>query len=287
MSAPDAKWRTHRRLLQFALRVLRHFGRNRGFLLASAVGYNALLSIIPLFAVVLVVLSHVVDEALLVDVVRTQLRSLLPVQADALTGAVSRFLAERDVVGALGFAVMFVFSLVAFRMLEAAMAAIFEHPLQPANRRFVVSVLIPLAYLGVFAVALLLLTLATTAMASSRFAEFFGRWHALENVGFFGLVILLASFYRVMPHVRVGWRASLVGGAVAAILWELLRRLIVWYLSHISVVNVLYGSFATAVVLLLSMEIFSIIILLGAQVIAELVKSRAYGLEWWEAPPEH
>jgi len=49
-------------VLDFARRVLRDFHRNQGFLLASAVAYNTLLSIVPLFAVLLVLAAHVTDE---------------------------------------------------------------------------------------------------------------------------------------------------------------------------------------------------------------------------------
>jgi len=44
----------------------------------------------------------------------------------------------------------------------------------------------------------------------------------------------------------------------------------VWYYSVLSMVNIIYGSFATAVVALLGIEAVAIILLLGAQVIAEL-----------------
>ena len=49
------------RLAGFAWRVLGEFRRNRGFLLAGALGYNTLLSIVPLFALVAVALSSVLD----------------------------------------------------------------------------------------------------------------------------------------------------------------------------------------------------------------------------------
>ena len=44
---------------------------------------------------------------------------------------------------------------------------------------------------------------------------------------------------------------------------------LVWYFSTLSFVNVIYGSFATAIVILISLEFAAIILLLGAQVIAE------------------
>jgi uncharacterized BrkB/YihY/UPF0761 family membrane protein len=49
-------------------------------------------------------------------------------------------------------------------------------------------------------------------------------------------------------------------------------------------VNLLYGSLATVVVLLLFLEGAFIILLLGAQVIAELEASAAAGLPWHEQP---
>jgi uncharacterized BrkB/YihY/UPF0761 family membrane protein len=58
----------------------------------------------------------------------------------------------------------------------------------------------------------------------------------------------------------------------------------VYYFASLSMVNVIYGSLATVVVMLLFMEIAFIILLLGAQVIAELQASASAGVPWWERP---
>jgi len=52
------------------------------------------------------------------------------------------------------------------------------------------------------------------------------------------------------------------------LLWELTRHFLIWYFSTLSFVNVIYGTLATAVVILLSLEAAALILLLGAQVIA-------------------
>ena len=62
---------------------------------------------------------------------------------------------------------------------------------------------------------------------------------------------------------------AVVGGVVAAILWEVMRRLLVWYVVSLSSVNIIYGTFATVLVVVLSLEVATIILLLGAQVIRE------------------
>jgi uncharacterized BrkB/YihY/UPF0761 family membrane protein len=59
----------------------------------------------------------------------------------------------------------------------------------------------------------------------------------------------------------------------------------VYFFANLSMVNVLYGSLATVVVVLLSLEVVFIILLLGAQVIAELEASSAAGMRWYERPP--
>jgi membrane protein len=73
-----------------------------------------------------------------------------------------------------------------------------------------------------------------------------------------------------MPVVRVRFRHALIGGMTAAVLWEITRRVLVWYYAVLSLVNLIYGSIATVVVALFSVEAVALILLLGAQVIAEL-----------------
>ena len=96
---------------------------------------------------------------------------------------------------------------------------------------------------------------------------------ALYFSGLFGMVIMLTSLYLVMPVGRISIRYALAGGVTATILWEIIRHILVWYYSTLSLVNVIYGSLATAVVALLSIEIAVIVLLLGAQVIAEFESS--------------
>ena len=46
--------------------------------------------------------------------------------------------------------------------------------------------------------------------------------------------------------------------------------MVVWFYATLSFVNIIYGSLASAVVFLLTVEFAALILLLGAQVIAEL-----------------
>ena len=91
----------------------------------------------------------------------------------------------------------------------------------------------------------------------------------LYLLGLVGEVLLLTAVYLVMPVGRLALRHALMGGIAAALLWEVTRHVLVWYYASMSQIQMVYGSFTTAVAVLLSVEFGAIVLLYGAQVIAE------------------
>ena len=62
----------------FALRVLLGFRANQGLLLAGAVAYYALLSIIPLLILLAIALSHFIEQAALLEALGRYIGWLAP-----------------------------------------------------------------------------------------------------------------------------------------------------------------------------------------------------------------
>jgi membrane protein len=283
-------------IVAFGWRVVRAFFRNKGLLLASAVGYNALLSLIPLLVTTLVVLTHFYDDALVSHALVARVRPLAPGIAPAVREAISSFLASRHLVGWGGLVVLFLVSSVAFRMLEEAMAVIFRRPRRLRPRRLTTSLLIQFGYVPFVGLGVALLTGLTWALNALGDGVLFGvRWFAplagalptiVAAAGFVGLWLLLASFYWIMPVVKVRFRLALIGGFVAAVLWLMLNSALAWFFEHLSLVNVLYGSLGGIIIVLLSMEAFAVILLLGAQIVAEVDRSWRAGLKWYERTPD-
>jgi YihY family inner membrane protein len=268
-----------RQYLQFAHRVLRNFLRNHGVLLAGGVGYNVLLSAVPMLAVLAVLLTRVVNEEQLLEVMAVQATHFAPAHADLLLDAVRAFMESRDIIGIVGLPVMLFFSSFAFRMLEDSIAIIFHRPDNP-HRSFWVSAVLPYAFILILGAGLLALTLLFSLINALYEAPGL----ILYLISFVGVFVLFSAIYKVLPIVRISPRRALVGGLVAAILWEATRFLLMYYFLNISFVNVIYGSLATIIVILVSLEIASIILLLGAQVIAELERSELLGLSWYVSP---
>ena len=69
---------------QFLKRVLISFKQNQGLLLAGAIAYYTLLSLIPLVTLSIVALSHIIDEQELLDIVQSNLSLLFGTQAHSV-----------------------------------------------------------------------------------------------------------------------------------------------------------------------------------------------------------
>ncbi len=263
----------------FMWQTIKGFKANQGLLLAGAVAYYALLSIVPLLILTVIALSQLIDQRELLATLGRYLEWLVPSQSKAIVTELAHFLDKREGVGWLLLGTMIFFSSLAFTVLENAMSVIFLHRVVERKRRFIFSVLIPYAYILSLGAGLLLVTLVAGSLQAvgKENVELFGREWSLNGVsgvllyllGVAGEIFVLTSVYLVMPAGRLAWRHALIGGVTAALLWEITRHILVWYFATLSQVSILYGSLTTAIVVLLSLEIAATLLLLGAQVISE------------------
>jgi membrane protein len=286
----------------FTWAVLKGFRANQGVLLAGAVAYYTLLSLVPLLILVMIALSHVIEPERLLASLGEYLEFVVPGQSAALVGELRAFLAHREVMGGFLLVTMIFFSSLAFTVLENAMSVIFVHRVAVRRRRFIVSALLPYLFILMLAVGWLVVTVVAGKLGglSQRDVEVFGRAHALSGVaavllylvGVAGEILVMASIYLVMPVGRISWRHALIGGAAAGLLWELTRRVLVWYYATMSQIQVVYGSLTTAIAVLLSVELAALVLLFGAQVIAEFERfgrapSSSEPLRTAGVPPAH
>ncbi|MFW2438886.1 MAG: YihY/virulence factor BrkB family protein [Arenicellales bacterium] len=274
--------------LLFIKQVLNGFRANQGFLLSGAIAYYTLLSIIPMMALILAVLSQFTAPEELLAVLRDYLVLVTPGQTDAVVNQVDVFLQKSKVIGIVGFVLLLFFSSFAFTALENAMSVIFFHRVSIKRRHFLVSAVIPYIYILLLAIGLLVVSMVSGYLRSYEWPQGLMETMFVYLLGFCGEVLLLTSLYLVMPVGRLSLRHALIGGITAALLWEITRHILVWYFSTLSLVNLIYGAFSAAIVILISLEAAAIILLLGAQVIAEYERigngqNKVHGLQAGES----
>jgi membrane protein len=265
--------------LGFTRQTFKTFKANQGLLLAGAVAYYTLLSIVPLLILLVIVLSHVIDTEQLLTTLARYLELVVPGQSKPIMEDMRAFVANRAIIGWTLAVTLVFFSSLAFTVLENAMSVIFYHRVAIRRRHFVMSALLPYLYIFLLGIGLLVVTIVAGAlqnMAADSILLGGHEWSLgrlssvlLYVMGVIGEVLLLATIYLVMPVGRLSWRHALVGGAAATVLWEISRHGLLWYFATLSQVRTVYGSLTTAIVVLLSLEIAAIVLLFGAQVIAE------------------
>ena len=265
--------------ISFLRACLGSFQRNQCMLMAGAIAYYALLSLLPLLILAVMLLSGWVDRAALMDTLTRYLPWVVPQQSADVLADVDAFLNQGLLVRATLLLTLLFFSSLAFSALEKSMAVIFAHRNARHSRHFLVSAILPYGFVVCLALALLVLTAVSVALESM--ASLGIRHPILADqvasaspimlyLGGAGVELLLfTALYAVMPAGRIPWRHALLGGLLSTALWELIRHGLVWYFSSLSKVTVVYGSLSTAVIALFSMELAAIMVLLVAQVIAE------------------
>lgn len=278
----------------FALAVIKQFRANQGVLLAGAVAYYTLLSLVPLLILILMALSHIVPEDRLLLTLGEYLEFVVPGQSAALVAEVRTFLAQKEVVGSILLVTLLFFSALAFTILENAMSVIFYHRVKIKRRHFLVSAVMPYIFILFLGVGLLIVTVLSGVLQfiGTKSVTFLGQPHSLDQISIFllyvlgvtGELLLLTAIYFVMPVGRLSLRHALIGGATATVLWEMMRHILAWYYTTMSQIQLVYGTLTTSVAVMLSVEIGALVLLVGAQVIAEYERISREPIEMSDQP---
>ena len=78
------------------------------------------------------------------------------------------------------------------------------------------------------------------------------------------IAVMLLIYHHAVPRTQP-WHTVLPGATLATAVWFPATMGFGWYVAHFAEYSLLYGSLATAIVLLVWMYIFSVIVLIGAE----------------------
>jgi YihY family inner membrane protein len=142
--------------------------------------------------------------------------------------------------------------------------------------------------LGVTVLVMLLLTVSAVAVvASGGLADRIGRLLGIGkdavtawDIAKWPVLLLLVSFmfallYWASPNAKQGFRWVTPGGILAVVVWVVASVAFALYVANFSSYNKTYGSLAGVIIFLVWLWISNIAILLGAELNAELERSRA------------
>ncbi len=265
-----------RRILVFVLRVahmlLRELLGGQLNLRAMSLVYTTLLSIVPLLAVSFSVLKGFGVHNQIEPLLYNFLEPLGP-QGAEITEKIIYFVenVKVGVLGSVGFAMLIYTVIALVQKIEAAFNFVWQiDHLRPLSQRIS-------SYLSVILLGPALIFIAISFSATVLGSDWTQRLITIEPLGtlvfyssklipFVLVSLAFTLIYIFIPNTRVQFRAALVGGVIAGVIWKFTGWGFAAFIASSSKYAAIYSSFAIMILLLIWMYLSWLILLAGSQI---------------------
>jgi membrane protein len=236
-------------------------------LTASSLTFTTLISLVPLFTVMLAIFTAFpMFGSFQAGLEKYFLQSLVPPGiAKPVLGALTTFAAKASRVGSVGLVALFFTAMALVLTIDRTLNAIWRvRKPRPIGQRVLI-------YWAALTLGPLVLGASMTftsyaVSASSGLVRQLpgGVSLVLGVVEFALLAVASAALFHYVPHAPVRWRHAATGGLFVAAGVEVAKRTLGWYLSVGPSYSTIYGAFATVPIFLLWIYVSWLIVLLGA-----------------------
>jgi membrane protein len=248
--------------------------------LAAAISFYALLSLIPVLFLVIALAGYVIGSSQdTYQAVMQWVREFIPHLSDDFTRNLEWVVQNRGRLSWLGLGSLTIAASLVFQATEFALDRVFA-----VDRRrgfwhsrllsLCIVVGMGLVLLFSFYVGILIHALRADpnlAPLSHDLLLPLARGLGVQYLTSVALVVgAFTLSLRVFPHAFVGWREALTGGCIGAALWEIGRRIFLWYLANLAQFYVVYGSLGALVAVMVWIYMSATIFLFAAEIVAAL-----------------
>jgi len=263
--------------LDVVRRVKREVGADNVGLVAAGVAFYLLLAIFPGIAALVAVFALVADPATIAQ--QVEAFPSMPPEAEAIvTGQLAQVSAQPDAKLGVGFAIALLLALwsasKASTALMSAMNIVYD---EEEQRGFLKFQLVALAFtlgavlVGVLAIGAVAGVPAVLALVPlgplARWVAAAVPWLVVAGV----VLVLLGALYRYGPsRSRARWRWVSPGSGLTTVLWLIASAGFSIYVANFGNYNETYGSLGAVVVLLMWLWLSAYLVLLGAELNAEM-----------------
>lgn len=267
---------TENRWIRMLIDTFNSWMEDNALRLSAALAYYSVFSIAPLLVIAISIAGLVLGGEMASKGVTDQLKSYVGEQAALAVQSMVQSASkptESKIAAAIGVITLLIAASAIFGQLKDALNTIWEVKPKPGagvwgflRERF-------LSFGMILVIGFLLLVSLLLTVAFAGLSHYFEQMLKLPAfvggaVGFvisFGMVTLLfAAIFKMLPDATIEWRNVWIGAAVTALLFEIGKFLLGWYLGRESTASS-YGAAASVVLLLLWVYYASLILLFGAE----------------------
>ena len=260
-----------RQLGRFLAHVFKRFNEDRCLQIASSLTFTTLLALVPLVTLTLALMAAFpIFSGLGEHIHAFLLANMLPETAGkVVTGYIEQFSGQAGRLTALGSAVLAVTAFLMMFTIERAFNTIWRvsRPRPLAQRILIYWATLTLGPVLIGASLSITSYLVGVSLGFARQSPFAGA----AILGLVPFVLTCAAFtllYYFVPNRAVKPRHALIGGLVAALVFEIMKRSFALYIAKIPTYTLVYGAFAVIPVFLLWVYFSWVVIVIGALIAA-------------------
>jgi membrane protein len=257
--------------LRFIWDVAREWKRDDATDRAGAVAYHAFLSILPLLLGIVALLGFFLPDADVRKAVSDALLRVLPGSAEFVENNLDAVIELREISGVIGLLGLLwsgsnMFAAIR-RALNRAWGISQERGFVAGKARDLVMVLGAglLFLLSLAAVNLVAIIGETDRLIINAALAFGSRF-----IGFLLALLVFLIVYKFVPNTKTIWRWTWQGALLAAVAFQVGTYAFIFYLTHFANFQSIYGPLGSVIALMLWIYLSSIMLILGAEVAAEL-----------------
>ncbi|MBE9128251.1 YihY/virulence factor BrkB family protein [Coleofasciculus sp. LEGE 07092] len=275
-----------RRILRLIKATFSQWQKDQASLMAAALAYYTVFSLAPLLIIVIAIAGAVFGEQAAQGELVRQIQEVVGKDAAEFIQVAIENTSNIEPDGGifptlLNIGILLFGATIVFAQLQTSLNKIWEVKLKPGNSIKLFLRKRILSFSMVLAVAFLLLVSlvvsAILAIINNYFRDlipgFSYLWEFLNFLISFGLAILLfAMVYKVLPDAKIAWQDVGVGAIITAVLFEIGKALLGFYLGQMGVGSA-YGAAGSLVVILTWVFYSAQILFLGAEFTKVYAKS--------------
>jgi membrane protein len=235
---------------------------------AAGVAYYALLSIFPLLLGLIAIFGFFLPSVNLQDELLNFFGKNLPGATEILRQNILSIVKLRGIMGVLSIVIFFWSGSTMFSAMSLAINRVWDiHRYRPFFIRkaselgmAISTGILFLLSLGASAIASILRGVSNLSTAEVVMSDVGSRL-----VAFLLILAVFALIYKTIPNIKTYWRYVWPGALFAAVLFEIARTLFIFYLEHFGDYQLIYGSIAAIIILLVWIYYSAFITILGAE----------------------
>jgi len=264
----DVVWEALQQVGAFLRLTAREFARHQGLQNAAALTFNTLLSLVPLMAVSLAVFyAFPVADRVQETIQNFLFENFVPTSGEVLQEHLQAFSDKASKLSGAGFAFLIIVALMMMGNIDRALNTTWEvrRKRRPLNQFLIYWSVLTLGPVLIGASVVATSYLISLPFLSDAASSGVGR----RLLGLMPVVTSMLAFslmYAVIPNIRVRFAHALVGGLVAALMFEVAKRGFGYYVTTFPTYEAIYGAMATIPIFLVWVYLSWMVVLFGAEV---------------------